>query len=91
MKNTLIKPPYQGRLICSNCTAKTGYETDPKCRTMLSCGWVFVAFCDFCETLFKTSGSSAVMLGQDAELPIQLPYVTGDTEAIAKLEERLRA
>jgi hypothetical protein len=77
----VIKPPFQNRLVCSNCGCKTSYETDgryeARCRVVMDSGGVYVAFCDFCELLLKTSGGSIVCFGR---LPIEVRYATGIRE-----------
>ena len=75
MKNTIVKPPFQNRLVCSNCGCTTSYQPNALNLAAMKVGGVCIAFCDSCELLLNTEGSVvAVAFGS---LPVQFPFVTG--------------
>lgn len=75
-----IRPPFQNRLICSNCGCKTSYATDGEyeagCSAVMNEGGVFIAFCDFCESLAGLSEGSFALFQGETKV-IDYPYATG--------------
>lgn len=44
MKNTIVKPPFQNRLVCSNCGCMTSYEPNGLNLAAMKVGGVCIAF-----------------------------------------------